>query len=95
VARDTQPWLHWGLFGLFITGMPQLMSGAMKEYASPMFWYKMEILLVAVIFMFTVRRMVAFADQDRVGGFWTKAVGLISIVLWISVAVPARLIGLF
>ncbi|MBI2150938.1 MAG: hypothetical protein HYU27_10100 [Acidobacteria bacterium] len=43
----------------------------------------------------TVRRKVTLADEGRVRPFWSKVVGLVSIVLWLGVAVPARLIGLF
>lgn len=94
VAGDAQPWLIGGFLALAATGIPQVMSNAMKEYYSPFFWFKMEALLVALIFTFTLRRNVARADEARVGPFWGKLVGLVSIALWSGVAVPARLIGL-
>jgi putative copper export protein len=94
VAQDAQPWLIGGLLGLLVTGIPQMMSNSIKEYYSPYFWVKMGILLPAVIFTFTVRRKVALTDEARVGPFWGKVVGLVSIALWLGVAVPARLIGL-
>lgn len=94
VARDAQPWLVGGLIGLLATGIPQLMSNAIKEYYSGYFWVKMGVLLVAFIFTFTVRSNVAFADESRVRPFQAKLVGIVSIVLWAGVAVTARLIGL-
>ena len=94
VAQDAQPWLMWGFIGLFLTGIPQLISTAMKQYYSPMFWLKMDFLLVAIIFTLTIRRKVTMADEARVGPIWGKLVGLTSIVLWAGVAIPARLIGL-
>jgi hypothetical protein len=94
VARDAQPWLIGAFLGLAVTGIPQVMSNAMKEYYSPYFWFKMEVLLMAIIFTLTLRRKVAAADEGRVGPFWTKVVGLVSIALWTGVAIPARLIGL-
>lgn len=94
VARDAQPWLVGGLIGLLATGIPQLMSNAIKEYYSDYFWVKMGVLLVAFIFTFTVRSKVAFADESRVRPFQAKLVGIVSIVLWAGVAVTARLIGL-
>lgn len=93
VARDAQPWLIWGLVALTITGIPQLMQNAMREYYSDLFWLKMGFLALAVIFTLTLRRKVTLADAML--SFRTKAVGLISIVLWAGVAIPARLIGLF
>lgn len=95
VARDAQPWLIAGLLALIVTGIPQLMSTASKQYASPLFWLKIDVLVAALIFTFIVRRKVVLTDEARVGPFWSKVVGVVSIVLWTGVAVPARLIGLF
>jgi putative copper export protein len=95
VARDSRPWLTWGLIGLTVTGIPQLMSLAQKEYDSEFFWVKMYFLVAALVFTFTVRRKVTQAEEARVGRFWSAVVGLVSIALWTGVVVPARLIGLF
>ena len=56
VARDAQPWLVWAFVVLVVTGIPQLMSNAIKEYYSVIFWMKMGLLLVAFIFTFTIRQ---------------------------------------
>ena len=95
VARDAQPWLIGALIGLTMTGVPQLISNALREYRSDLFWMKMAILLVAVIYTFTLRRSVALADESRVAPATRKAVGFISLVLWTAVLIHARLIGLF
>jgi hypothetical protein len=94
VARAAHPWVAWSLFGLLLTGIPQMFSTAIKEYYSSFFWEKMTVLLVAVIFTFTIRRWVTLADEARVGRFWPKIVGLVSIALWGFVAAGGRLIGL-
>ena len=95
VARDAQPWVIVGFLGLLVTGIPQLISNAMREYYSAFFWFKMEVMVLALIYTFTLRRKVTQADEARVGPFWSKIVGLVSIALWACVAIPARLIGLF
>ena len=95
VARDAQPWLITALLGLTITGIPQLMSNAMREYNSYLFWMKMAVLLVALVYTFTLRRHVTLAGEARVGPATRRAVGLISIALWTAVVIQARLIGLF
>jgi hypothetical protein len=92
VARSAQPWLIGGLIVLTITGIPAVMTVALEEYANPVFWFKMYVLLAAVIFTFTVRRRVTSADESRVPPVWRKVVGLVSIVLWMSVAAGGRLI---
>jgi hypothetical protein len=94
VARDARPWLIAGLVGMLLTGIPQVLSTAMKQYYSPFFWMKMEFLLVAVIFTFTLKHKVTMADETRVGRFWSALVGLVSIGLWTGAAINARLIGL-
>ena len=55
----------------------------------------MYILFAAIIYTFVFRRMVIQADPNRLGAVWRKVAGLVSIALWVGVAVPARLIGLF
>ena len=95
VTRDAQPWLIWGFVGLLATGIPQLMQNALREYYSIFFWIKMDFLGLALIWMFTVRRTTTQGDETQMGAFRLKAVGLVSILLWLGVAVPARLIGLF
>jgi hypothetical protein len=95
VARDARPWLLGSIVAMVLTGVPQFMSLATKEYESPYFNWKMLLLLIALIFTFTVRRHVAYAPAGRYGGGVMKAVALVSIGLWTSVAINGRLIGFF
>jgi hypothetical protein len=95
VARDARPWLLGSLVAMVLTGVPQMISLATKEYESPYFRWKMLFLLTALIWTFTVRRGVAYSPEGRFGGGVTKLVGLVSIGLWTSVAINGRLIGFF
>ena len=95
VANDARPWLIWGFVALTITGIPQLMQNAMREYYSVFFWIKMVFLTLALVFGATLRRRATQQDPAGSGSGRTKAVGLISTLLWAGVAIPARLIGLF
>ena len=79
----------------FLTGVPQLISNALREYYSIFFWFKMVVMVVALVFTFTIRRRVTLAPAGQFGAATRKLVGVLSIVLWASVAIPARLIGLF
>ena len=94
LARGAQPWLVWSFFTLLVTGVPQMMSTALKQYYSPFFWWKMQLLLLGLVFTFTIRRKVALADEERLGPVWPKVVGVLSISIWTGVAIWARLIGL-
>jgi hypothetical protein len=93
VAADAQPWMVGAFIVLLATGIPQMTQTALKQYYSPYFWWKMELLAVALVFTFTVRRNVTEAE-GRVSPIWPKLVGLVSIALWLGVTVSARLIGL-
>ena len=94
VARDALPWLIGGLVCMLLTGIPQILSTPIREYYSPFFWMKMRLLLVALIFTFTLRHKVSMADEARVGPVWGKLVALVSIGLWTWIAVEGRLIAL-
>ena len=95
IARDAEPWFIRAFVLMFLTGVPQLISNALREYYSPFFWTKMSMLALALIFTFTIRRRVALSPDGTVSMGMRKLVGAASIVLWAGVAIPARLIGLF
>jgi hypothetical protein len=94
VARDAQPWLIGSLILMLSTGIPQILLTPTKQYYSQWFWLKMEILPIAIIYTFTVRRMVAQAAEGRVRPVWRMLVGLVSIAMWTVVPICGRLIGL-
>ena len=94
LARSTEPWLIGSFVVLAITGIPQMTSTALKQYYSPFFWWKMLALLVGVILTVTVRRRMAMRTEAELGPVWPKVVALVSIALWTSVTIGARLIGL-
>jgi hypothetical protein len=93
VAEQARPWLIGAFWALVLTGLFQLALQPVKEYYSDMFNFKMKVMLVAIIFTFFVRPRLARADEARLR-IWGKLVGIASIVLWLGVAIPARLIGL-
>lgn len=94
VARDAQPWLIGGFLAMLATGLLQLLATPMKAYYSDQFWLKMYLVLFALAFTLTVRRKVTQADETRLGPVWGKVVGLISIAVWVMIAVQGRLIGM-
>jgi hypothetical protein len=95
VASDAWPWFLIGIVGMVLTGVPQLMQNASREYHSEFFWQKMYFLAAALIFTFTVRRTLTRAPEGRVPPICEKLAGVVSIVLWMNVAIAGRLIGLF
>jgi hypothetical protein len=93
--KQSRPWMVFGLIGLAITGIAQVLLLPLKEYNSDLFWLKMQVLLVAVLFEYFVRSRVARAPAGSFSIGMMKLVGLTSIGLWLGVVIPGRLIGLF
>ena len=94
LTREAEKWLIGAFAILLLSGIPQVVSTALKQYYSPYFWFKMQLLLGGLVFTFTIRRKVALADEERIGKVWPKLVALVSIAIWTSAAIWARLIGL-
>jgi hypothetical protein len=70
------------------------LTSSLKEYYSPFFWWKMEMVFLGAIVTFVVRKRIASKEEGHFGPVWPKVVGITSIALWTSVTIGARLIGL-
>ena len=94
LARTVEPWLIGSFVVLVLSGIPQMTSTALKQYYSPFFWWKMQAVLIGVIWTVTVRRRMAARTEAELGPVLPKVVAVVSIALWTSVTIGARLIGL-
>lgn len=95
LARSAHPWLVGSLAVMLTTGISLFLSESIRCYYSPPFWTKMELLLVAILFTFTVRRQVALADEKRVGPVWGRVVAFVSLALWFGVGFSGRWIAFY
>ena len=93
LARDAEPLLLGALLVMFATGLLLFMCFATKYYYLSAFWIKLASLLLALGFTFTIRRRVAMSTTLEASSLKSKLVALISVSLWISVALGGRLIG--
>ena len=93
LARDLQPWVLGSIIVMFASGIPLFLSEATKCYYSAAFWIKMAALVVAILFTFTIRRAVVFADAGRFTPTRHKAVAVVSLALWSTVGWGGRWIG--
>jgi len=82
VARDLSPWTLLGLVLVLFSGPLLFSSDPDMYYLNYAFQAKMVLLLLAIIFQYTIHRRVALSDQSGAGG---KAVACISLALWASV----------
>jgi hypothetical protein len=90
VERQARPWLIVGLAGMVVTGALLFLSEAIKLYGKDAFWLKMASLAAALVFTFALRNPAARRD---IGGGSAKALALVSLALWLTVAAAGRWIG--
>lgn len=90
VERGSRPWFVAALATMIVTGMLIGTSEALKLYDKPAFWVKMAALLTVLVFTFALQLPLARRD---VSGLAAKALAVISLGLWLTVALAGRWIG--
>lgn len=90
VERNARPWLVAALATMIVTGLLIGTSEALKLYDKPAFWVKMAALLAALVFTFVIQLPNARRD---VSGLAAKSLAIISLGLWLTVALAGRWIG--
>lgn len=93
LAQDAERWLFRGVAVMVATGILLFMCFATKYYYLTFFWVKMAALFLVIVFTVSVRRRVAMADETGINPVWSKAVALVSLTLWTTVALGGRYIG--
>jgi uncharacterized protein DUF6644 len=93
VWHDTRPWLVGSLAVMLGSGILLFTSEAVKLYYHEAFWVKMSALLLSLVFTATVQRRTALGDPERVSTLQSRAVGLVSLLLWFLVGASGRWIG--
>ena len=92
IARSAQRILLWAGLAVLVTGLPQFTTNALTYHRSWLFVFKMYLLAAALLFTVTVRQRVSVADDGRLPSWVPKAVGAVSLALWIGVTISGRLI---
>jgi hypothetical protein len=92
IARGAQPVLIWAGLAVLATGIPQFMANALTYYQSPLFVFKMYLLAAALLYTATLRWRVAIADEASLPSWLPRAVGAVSLALWVGVTIGGRLI---
>jgi hypothetical protein len=93
IARDLAPWIWAGIIVQLTTG-PYLFSGDPAEYVQvAAFRTKMLLLLVALIFHFTIIRAATAPARDSAPLGWRRPAAVVSLGLWVSVLLAGMWIG--
>jgi len=91
--NDTRPWFLGSLAVMLASGFLMFLSEAVKLYYHEAFWVKLSALALSVVFTATVQRRTALADPDSVPRPRSRAVALVSLLLWFAVGAGGRWIG--
>ena len=96
LARSAQRILLWAGLAVLATGIPQFTANALSSYSrSPVFAFKMCLLAAALVFTATLRRRVALAEEGRLPLWVPRAVGAVSLALWMTVTIGGRWINYY
>ncbi len=95
LAKDVQPWLIGSLLVMLTSGVMLFTSETLRCYYNASFWLKMQLLPVAILFTFTVRRKVTAAEEGVVRPVWNRLVAIISLSLWLGVGLAGRWIAFY
>ena len=90
---DAQRWLVGGLIVMLATGLLLFMCFATKYYYLAFFWVKMAALVRVVVFTYSIQRRVVMAEESKTSARRNRAVALVSLSLWATVALGGRYIG--
>jgi hypothetical protein len=87
-ARELEPWMLVSVAVLILSGIPMFLSEPMKCYESYSFPIKMGLLLLAILWHFTIqRKWTAPAAETRFKG---KLAACFSIVLWLGIGMAGK-----
>ena len=87
VEANTRPWLLISLGALFLSGVPMFWVGMEDLIYSQIFWIKMSALIAAILFTIFFRN--PYARRNR----HSKWTAIVSLSLWLTVAICGRWIG--
>jgi hypothetical protein len=93
LAHEFAPWISCGLVIILASGFLLFVSEPMKAYTSVPFQVKMLLLFSAIIFHYTLFRW-ATKPALKIHSEWSsRAVAVVSVLLWCSVGIAGRGIG--
>lgn len=91
MARELRSYINWSLVIILVTGVLLFLSEALKAYDNQAFRPKITMLVLAMIFHYTVHEKTTSGSSTS--GVGAKVVGLVSLALWFGVGAAGRAIG--
>jgi hypothetical protein len=83
LLKDTEPWTLVGLVVVILSGFILYLSQTAIYLSNSSFYFKIIVLLIAILYNYTIHRKVASSPDVSPGV--AKLVAIVSLALWISV----------
>ena len=90
IGRELNLFTVMGLTIMLVSGPLILCSEAVRCYKTPAFWIKMVLLAMAIGFHFSIHRRITREEHPH-----SRAVAILSLVLWTGVALAGKAIAIF
>ena len=95
LARELEAWTLCSLIVILVTGVMLFVSEAVRSFHSGPFRIKIVLLVVAVLFHYTISKKLMRDDEQQHSAALCKAAGAIAIALWMGIGFAGRAIGFF
>ena len=92
IVRELNVWYLAALCVMFASGIPLFLSEAIKCYNNDSFWVKMIALILALTYTFAIHNRIVTRHQ-QLNQWALRAMAIVSIMLWTTVAAAGRWIG--
>jgi hypothetical protein len=95
IAKELSPILFASLGTMLGSGLLLMTAFPTKYYFSPAFRLKMILLVLAVVFYFTLHLKVVRRSPEAAPSGWSRIAAVISLALWLGVGLAGRAIGFY
>jgi hypothetical protein len=89
-ARELEPWMLVSLAVLILSGIPMFLSEPMKCYESYSFPIKITLLVLAILWHFTIQRKWSAPDPGPATPLKGKVAACVSIALWAGIGMAGK-----
>jgi hypothetical protein len=95
IATELAPWTMGAVVVMVLTGALLFVSEPVKCYNNPPFRIKMVLLLLAVLYHFTLYRKWTRGIQPNFSEVQARIAAVLSLILWFGVGLAGRAIGFY
>ena len=95
LSRELEPWTLCSLIVILASGALLFVSEAVKVFHSTPFRIKIVLLILAIVFHYTVSWRLMHREDRQISPLLRKAAAAIAIALWMGVGFAGRAIGFF